>query len=281
MSLEENPLAQWHETRKINEDGVIYFLKKYKPDSYEIKNEISHLTSTMINSCRDFSVPKIKEASIREGWVKMDNIDVVSNKSKQEITDWLIKCALELHSLLRTNKPHLRQPVSTGQYNDYLKDYVDVRLKSVAESEFNSEIDKLVADWIIERVKKLRERYFTIVHRDLRARHLLFSQDKNTPTLIDWEFSNVSEPAQDLAKIIYDGTIENQMDYKKLSEHVIDIYAHESHQSPDELEERVQIFLPIIPLEHVMSFISRKPIGYQQKAMSDLCFIRALYEEEK
>lgn len=40
MSI-ENPLKQWHETHKIEENGISYFLKQYEPNSYEIRNEIS------------------------------------------------------------------------------------------------------------------------------------------------------------------------------------------------------------------------------------------------
>lgn len=54
MSI-ENPLKQWHETHKIEENGVSYFLKHYEPNGYEIRNEINWLTSTMIKSCKTFS----------------------------------------------------------------------------------------------------------------------------------------------------------------------------------------------------------------------------------
>jgi len=272
-------LRQWHDTHKIIEDGITYFLKNYKPNSYEIKNEISWLTSTMVNSCKTFDVPRIVDTSIERGQVKMEYIDITDDKSRDEITDFLIKCALELHRVIKSERPHLRNPISHDQYNKFLQDYTQQRIASVDKSEF--ELPEEISRWIIEQINLLRSNYYTIVHRDLRARHLLFSDKKAKPTLIDWEFSNVSEPAQDLAKLIYDGTIQSGLNKDELTRKIVDAYSYDKKMSPDEVEEKTMIFLPIIPLEHVMSFINRKPKGFEKEVMQDLCFIRSVYEQRK
>lgn len=278
-SGEKRILSQWHETQKIGEEGDFSFLKLYTPDSYEIKNEVSWLTSTMVRACSTFDVPEVKEASISEGWVKMGYIDVVSEVPSKDITDWLVKSALELHSVIRSVQPHLRSKVSEGEYPQFVDKYVRERLRAVENSTFDFAPE--VADWIMKRISRLKTDYFTIVHRDLRARHLLFREEKSNPVLIDWEFSNISDPAQDLAKIIYDATVDRELDRDEVLRYVIDIYANEKKLSAAQIEEKVRTFLPVIPLEHAMSFINRKPEGYEKKVLSDLCFIKALYEEEK
>lgn len=275
MEKIENKLRQWHETFKISENGVCYFLKKYKPESYEIKNEISWLTSNMINSCKAFSVPNIVSSSVKDGYVKMNYIDILNNKSAEEMSDYLIECALEFHSLIKSDKPYLRTLVTKNDYSKFLDSYVETRINSIkSEFDFSQEI----VEWISTQIQKLKVNYFSIVHRDLRARHLLFS-DKEKPTLIDWEFSNISEPAQDLAKLIYDG-VANGLDRNELIKKVVDVYSNDKKISKDQLEQNVLTFMPIIPLEHSMSFINRKPEGYELEVLKDLCYIRTLYEEK-
>lgn len=272
----ENKLHQTHITHEIEENGVSYFLKLYKPDSYEIKNEISWLMSSMINSCQSFEVPKIVDASVKEGYVKMNYIDVLDSRSAAEMNDYLIACALELHSLIKTDQPRLRTPISKDEYNPFLLSHIKTRIDSISKK---FEVPAEIVEWMEGQIGRLRVDYFSIVHRDLRARHLLFSQ-KEKPTLIDWEFSNISEPAQDLAKLIYDGTL-NGLDQAELRKKVVDIYAHENHISSDHLEQRILTFAPIMPLENSMALINRKPIGYEKEVLKDLYYIRALYEENK
>lgn len=278
MGHEGNRTTQWHETGKIEEaGGLSSFIKKYEPGSYEIKNELSWLLSTMIGACNKFRVPKVKDSSIDKGFIKMEFIENSNGKPLEEVVDFLVECAAELHSLLKTDKPQLRTPVNAPEYKPFLQNYTQKRVDSLRGTEF--ELPREVEQWIVKRIVKLKTKFFSIVHRDMRARHLLF-QDNEKPVLIDWEFSNISAPAQDLAKIIYDATTHG-MSIEEAQKRVLDLYAHLTKQSSDELRAKTNAFLPIIPLERDMSLISRKPTGYQDEILKDMLFIRTLYEEEK
>lgn len=276
MSI-ENPLKQWHETHKIEENGISYFLKQYEPNSYEIRNEVSWLTSTMLKSCQSFNVPDVKEASIEQGYVKMDYINIVDNPDKEKIIDYLTSCAVELHSLIKTDEPYLRTKISKNDYIPYLENFAQERVDLI-NKEFP--ISPELSEWINKQIKELKVKYFSIVHRDLRCRHLLFSE-KDKPTLIDWEFSNISEPAQDLAKLIYDSVVNHDMARDVIFDKVIDNYSSERNISKEELEKKVLTFLPIIPLEHCSSFVRRKPDGYEKEVLKDIAFINTLYNEKK
>jgi len=273
----ENPLKQWHETHKIEEDGVAYFLKHYEPASYEIRNEINWLTSTMIKSCSSFNTPEVKEASVDEGYIKMNYIDIIDNPDKEKIVDYLTECAVELHSLIKSDKPYLRTKITKNDYISYLEDFAQQRVDLISKDFL---ISPDVSEWVNKQVKELKVKYFSVVHRDLRCRHLLFS-DSEKPTLIDWEFSNISEPAQDLAKLIYDSVVNHGMKRDFIFDKVIDRYATERKISKEELEKKVLTFLPIIPLEHCASFVTRKPDGYEKEVLKDLAFITTLYDEKK
>lgn len=278
MNNHENQfLYQWHETHRIEEDGIAYFLKKYEPNSYEIKNEIGWLMSTMVRTCESFDVPEIKDASVKQGFVKMNFIDVTKDKP-EEILRYLVQSAMELHSLVHSTRPQLRtRDITETNYKEYVHDFARERIEGIGTTEY--QLPKEIADWILGQIDRMRVEYFTIVHRDLRARHLLFSEGKLKPTLIDWEFANISEPAQDVAKVIYDATVVHSMDRDAVMREVIDAYAHDRKESADELRQKVMAFLPIIPLEHSFSFVTRKPDGYEAEVLKDLCFIRMLYEE--
>lgn len=273
----ENPLKQWHETHKIEENGVSYFLKHYEPSSYEIRNEINWLTSTMIKSCKTFNVPEIKEASIERGYVKMDYIDIVDNPDKEAVVDYLTQCAVELHDLIKTKEPYLRTKITRNDYIPYLEQFAQERIDLINR---DFAISPEISEWINMQVKELKVKYFSIVHRDLRCRHLLYSESEK-PALIDWEFSNISEPAQDLAKLIYDSVVNHDMSRDIVFKQVINNYASERKISKEELEKKVLTFLPIIPLEHCSSFVRRKPIGYEKEVLKDLAFITTLYNEKK
>jgi thiamine kinase-like enzyme len=107
---------------------------------------------------------------------------------------------------------------------------------------------------------------------------MLFGSGSDKPTLIDWEFANISDPAQDVAKMVYDATTHGY-EKDKVLKRVLESYAYLKGVSKDELEQHVRAFLPIIPLERSMSLVNRKPAGYEREVIRDRCFIRAIYEE--
>jgi hypothetical protein len=43
-------ITQWHETHEITEKNITFIMKYYKPNSYEIKTELSWLTTNMFNA---------------------------------------------------------------------------------------------------------------------------------------------------------------------------------------------------------------------------------------
>ncbi len=281
LSTGEGKIYQWHETAKIEEaGGLVSFVKKYEPGSYEIKNELSWLLSTMVRACDNFSVPNIKEASVEQGVIKMEFIENSQGKPLEEVINFLVQSAAELHSLIKSDKPKLRDPIGATEYGQFLKKYTEKRVDALAGTEY--ELPPEIAQWILQRLEQLKSKFFTIVHRDLRARHLLFPTDlaKTKPVLIDWEFSNISEPAQDLAKLIYDVTTLG-MDFKAAKLKIIEPYSYITKISQEELEGKVNAFLPLIPLERDMSLIKRKPDGYEKEILRDLYFLKALYEEQE
>ncbi len=279
MHSENKFLNQWHETHKIEENGISFFLKKYEPNSYEIKNELNWLLSKMIQTCHSFGVPRVHDHSVEKGFIKMDFIEQNSAiKPNKEIIDFLATSAAELHSLIKSENPKLRNSVSKTEYNSFLKKYTEKRIDSLKNTEF--ELPEDIVVWILNQIDKLRVNFFSIVHRDMRARHLLFQKDSEKPILIDWEFSNISDPAQDLAKIIYDGTTHN-LNRQEITKQILNIYTSNRNVSNDEITEHIYTFLPIIPLERSMSLINRKPKGYEKEILNDLCFIKAIYEEKK
>ena len=71
------------------------------------------------------------------------------------------------------------------------------------------------------------------------------------------------------------------MDKGLVLREIVDKYAHNTKISKDELEKKISIFLPIIPLEHCAAFVKRKPEGYELEVQKDLAYIFSLYEEEK
>lgn len=269
-------ITQQHETKRIEENGVFYFLKFYKPDSYEIKNEISWLTSNILKSCAQFYIPEIEDASIKDGYVKMKHIEIVPPPEKEKLLEYLTSSAIELHSLIKSPNPYLRENINASEYNNFLERFTQYGIEGV-KKEF--EIPEEVAIWINSQIKDLKSKYFTIVHRDLRLRHLLFSENSK-PTLIDWEYTTVTEPAQDLAKLIYDCVVNAGMDRKLVFKKVIEHYSKEIRMSPEELEKKIRVFLPIVPLEHSVSFVKRKPEGCAGEVLKDLAFIKTLYEEK-
>lgn len=268
---------QWHDTKRIEENGLVYLLKKHIPNSYEVRNEISWLTNTLFTSLDTFKVPQVKSASVEEGYIKMEYVDVKKQPTKEEVLAYLIESASELHSLIKTDQPGLRTKIKASEYNPYVRKFTEDRIETVS-GEFN--LDRGVSDWMLAKIDKLTTKYFSIVHRDLRLRHLLVPET-GKPSLIDWEYSNISDPAQDLAKLIYDCVVQHGMEKERVLREVVDKYAHNIKTSRDELEQRISTFLPIIPLEHCAAFVKRKPDGYESEVQKDLAFIFSLYEEEK
>ncbi len=192
-------------------------------------------------------------------------------------SDKLINIAAELHDILKAKKPHMRTKIWEGEYWEYLRKYTLERIKNTTK-EFN--IDEEQQDWILKEIWKLKTDDFTIVHRDLRNRHLLTNKN-NSDILIDWEFSNVSDPAQDLAKIIFDWVVNHWKEFTTFFDKVISDYSYKRKVSSELMRNRVKVFLNIIPLEHTSSFVLRRPDWYENEVTKDLTFLKTVYANEK
>jgi thiamine kinase-like enzyme len=102
---------------------------------------------------------------------------------------------------------------------------------------------------------------FVICHKDARIRHLLYDENLGEkPYLIDREFANISDGAQDLAKIIYDLHINHNIDLVRAYHDVISQYeVHISNKALlYNLKNRILSFLYIIPFERLGGLISQK-----------------------
>jgi len=268
---------KWHESRKIEEGGILYFLKRYESNSYEIQNEIKWLTSDMIKACRSFKVPSIHESDIGQGFIKMEFIDEISNISKEHILKNLVDSSVELHNIYKSSEPITRIPTTKKDYKEYLQKFVDYRLNIVKKEYPDIEV---LEGYIAKLIQELNIRYFTIVHRDFRLRHMLFNKE-NVNYLIDWEFSNISDYGQDLAKLVYDCIVNHKMKEADVEKYIVSRYSDGTNLSKDEILNKINTFLPIIPLEHAASFIKRTPPGYEAEVAKDVAFILSLYERNQ
>ena len=268
---------QWHETYVIEKQDILLFLKKYQPNSYEIRNEVSWLLSNMIQNCRSFDLPKVYEANISNGVVLLEHINDFNLKQGVIVVDYLVECAVELHSLVRSRRAYLRQGVfQPSDYTTFLRKYYSYRINVI---DYEEVIDREIVVWMMNQLNHYLCDYFTLVHRDMRARHLLFPSNGKKPYLIDWEFSNISEPVMDLAKIIYDAVVQQNLCFENMLHRVVSIYAQATGIDAEILLRKVLVFIPLIPLEHMCSFVERKPINYKNEIAKDLLFIHTAYEK--
>jgi thiamine kinase-like enzyme len=266
-------LKSWHKTEKIEDNGRTFFLKIYEKDSYEVKNELSWLLNTMISKSSNFFVPNVVESSVEKGYIKMGYLEHFEDYKNNYLED-LTNIAGEIHSILKSDRAYLR----SGSYNleDYkifLKKYIELRFNSLNGTEF--ELEHTIKQKILNNLSKIKLEYFTIVHRDMRRRHLLYTKNGQKPYLIDWEFSNISHPAQDISKIIYDSIINKK---EVIVDNIIHEYCILRKICYSYFLDQVNIFLPIIPLERDMSLINRKPDGYELEIKNDIYFIKKIYE---
>lgn len=271
--------TQWHKTFKIKNKREKYFLKKYKPNSFEIKNELNWLKSDLIKKCKTFSVPAIKDFSIKGGYIKMDLIYPRDKKSIKFLLNSLVTISSELHILKIFKEPLLRQKIKRNNFGQYIKLRAKKKIKILRHSGFK--ISNNIEKWLLGLIEQVEFKNFSVVHRDLRIRHLLFKKNTKLPILVDWEFSNISDPAQDLAKIIYDG-IRYKFKKEKLMKIVI-----KSHQknfysiSSIDIRRKILFFLAIIPLEDSCSLLQRRVSEYRKIILNNIKFLNNLYNEEK
>lgn len=279
---EKKFLNQCHETIIIEENGQKNFIKKFIPFSYELTNEIRWLTDEKIKKCASFQTPHIVSYSLKDGYIKMQYInDSPTNIARtQKKISRLIIIAAELHSIINTSTPLLKYPIpNSSKYTEYIIEYTKKRIKRLEDYNY---LNKNISKWIMKSVQLYNTETFTITHRDLRPRHLLWSQENEKPFLIDWEYTNISDPAQDIAKIIYEYIRKNTKE-KNIINSAISIIAEYKKQKKSiifsEILNRVLNFLLIISIENSASLLSRKPKGYHNAIIKELQLLYNFYEE--
>lgn len=280
-------LTQCHDTSIQAVGKQKYFVKGFKPYSYEITNEVNWLTSALVKSCRTFSVPGVIGFSVKSGKLVMEHvgsIEVTQEKAVSDKLDALIGIAAELHMLIVSKRPFLKYTIkSSDEYAAYLKEYISVRIRTLSFYELNYNYLRQVIDMI----GKYSVKHFTVVHRDLRVRHLIWPKNHRVPFLVDWEYANMGDPAQDIAKVIYEHAMgdTDKVPFAGISQAVLEKYYNltgmKDSASREDLKSRVAIFLPVISLENASSLEMRKPTGYRDAILKEIDFINSLYDYEK
>lgn len=258
--------TQWHDVSEVKEGINQYIVKYYEPNSYEIRNELSWLTSSVFLACNKFRVPLVVDASIREGYIKMAKVEHAPELKPEEILSEIISLAAELHSVIKSPEPRLRNHASAKEFIPYLRDFAEKKfLLMQPEMDLDENIKKLV----LKNLSTITSPYFSIVHRDLRYRHVLQAQDKKL-VLIDWEFSNISHFGHDLAKLVCDYVVNHGSNPCETLKTVVETYCDMTGLPEDLVFKAVRAFVPLVLLEHSASFIQRKCADYMIVAQRDI-----------
>lgn len=275
---------QRHET----EMTINWFEKSYKMGSYEFFNEVKRLRDMNQYGWKlNFQVPRIIstkvvwENDILTMWViKASNI--TANQSEQ-----LVKVIAALHDF--------------KNYTVALQRDWDKSLKFICKKDYPRTLSQILQYKYsqISLEKNINIKYsvknrifnvlcwhsmpgnFVICHKDARIRHLLYDENLGEkPYLIDREFANISDGAQDLAKIIYDLHINHNIDLVRAYHDVISQYeVHISNKALlYNLKNRILSFLYIIPFERLGGLISQKKEWYMEEADKDINFIYKIFE---
>lgn len=257
---------QWHKLEEDNDNGDKYLTKYYVPSSYEIKNELSWLTSNLFGACMKFQTPTVVEASISKGYIKMVKVESESKLEPEEILTEIISLASELHSVIKSPEPRLRNHANASEFIPYLKEFAKNKLRLIGSE---IEIDPRIIELMLINLESIKTPYFSIVHRDLRYRHVLQISDQK-PVLIDWEFSNISHFDHDLAKLICDYVVNHGFDANYIMKTVIETYRDLTKIPEDLIFKAVRAFIPLVLLEHGASFVQRKCTDYMTAAKKDI-----------
>lgn len=276
--------TQCHSTSvQCSGDGKV-FVKEFQPHSHELVNEIHWLTSSPIRSCKMFSVPEVFDASIKAGTIIMEYIEnnPLRERTTEEKLEALLLIASELHSMILSKEPFLKYPIKTvDEYAEYLKRYISVRIGTLSAYDLDYEYLRK----ILAMVQNYSVDSFSIVHRDLRVRHLIWPVDRVVPFLVDWEYANISDPAQDVAKIVYEHVMGGSNKFhdgritQKITERYCELRDIRDTNSKKAFKDRVDIFLPVIALENASSLEMRKPKGFRAAVMREIDFINSIHEK--
>lgn len=257
---------QWHELNEVHEGAHHYIVKHYSPNSYEIKNELSWLTSNIFQACVLFRVPEVIDASIKEGYIKMEKVDNKPELGPAEMLVEIIALAVELHAIIKSPEPRLRNHASASEFVPYLRSFTENKIALIQPDIL---LDPSTEGLIMENLDAIVAPYFSVTHRDLRYRHVLQSEGQK-PVLIDWEFSNISHFGHDLAKLVCDYVVNHGFDANDALKIVIGTYRDLTRLPEDLIFKAVRAFIPLVLLEHSASFIQRKCTDYLAVAQRDI-----------
>ncbi len=261
-----NEYTQWHKMKEVRDGVNKYVIKYYEPNSYEIRNELNWLTSSLFRECNRFQVPLVVDASIGEGYIKMVKVEHNPELKPEEILGEIISLAVELHAVIKSPEPRLRNHASASEFIPYLREFTKKKFALIQPEIY---LDESIKKLILGNLDRITSPYFSVVHRDLRYRHILQTGDKKL-VLIDWEFSNISHFGHDLAKLICDYVINHGSNSSEILKIVVETYSDLTGLSEDLIFNAVRAFIPLVLLEHSASFVQRKCTDYMAIAKKDL-----------
>jgi tRNA A-37 threonylcarbamoyl transferase component Bud32 len=247
---------QWHKTFIQNDNNKKIFIKEFKPFSYELRNELAWIKNGLLKKCINFKIPDVYEANLSGGYISMQYLDSISNSSLIKIDD-LVVIASEIHALIKRKNPIIKHKLlSKRDYVIYLMDYFETRFNNVVKNGIDISIK--TKEWISSEVKKNIPKFFTIVHRDFYRRNII--KTKDNVYLVDWEFANISDPAQDIAKIIYEHCVKNRNEIDVRMIYKIIQFYHNNFKIDEEFnnaKRRIYSFIPIILVEDISASFSK------------------------
>lgn len=236
---------------RAKKDGLGLFVKKYEPAGFQFENEVSWLSSLFIKRCRSFIIPAIKGVDFKNRRIAMDYVAPLDN---QITTEKIITIASEIHSVLKSNFAFIKEERFTQErYFTYVRKYFMARVEHISKR--GVKIDKKIINFLLFRVRKMQIDYFTIVHRDLYRRNM-FRTELGKICLVDWEYANISDPAQDVGKIIYENEIinKNKLKISRINKIISKYYSLvKLRNTLDSFRNRVLFFVFVIAIEDMAS----------------------------
>ncbi len=252
----------WHFSEtSLTHEGIKIFRKKYVPNSFEFKNELRWLMRLRSLSTKTFLIPEIQSFSEVAGTIDMKFIEsflipIEEREIQMQATLKEIRTLENLNVPLLKRHWHTELETFTWDYRDYLTDYVSWKLK-ICMLNFPDTLGH-VRESVVRLISEIRVRVFSLVHRDMRLRHMLQWKNDKLPYLIDWEFSNISDHCQDVAKAVYDVTLETKRKYWSVFREYSNKCFGNNPWELLSLEHRMVTYSIVISLEHLASMLCRK-----------------------
>lgn len=160
------------------------------------------------------------------------------NKITKRLNQCLAETLAKLHTMPRlTELGDLTESIRPGQWNEPLESNVRQYISnwhsySLSEDPYPSPAIAGLFVWLLNNVPEIQAQP-VLVHGDYGFHNMIIDQE-NVSAVLDWEFTHIGDPAEDLGYIR--NTISNPTDWERF----IDIYIQNGGQSVD--NERIRFF---------------------------------------